>query len=280
MNTDKKTALITGANAGIGLELTKRLLLEDWEILALVRSDFNMDDTLIVHALEKNKIRIYKADLADFHSLKNAINQIQNSETHIDLLFNNAGVSLAQYKYAKQGRELHFEVNTLVPFIILMELKELLTLGKMRTIINTSSNSLLFLKKFDLDHVMQPTKPFKKVIGSYAHSKLALSLWTKAIAHTLALEGIKIRSVCPGPSTTRLTEGKRLPAIMVPFRSFIFNHPCKGAVQLYNAAFHFSGQTGIFINKGKSARIKLSNHEETVLAEMMNIYTKEYLGSL
>lgn len=279
MKTEKKTALITGANAGIGLELTKRLLSEGWNVLALIRSDFKMDDQLIVNALNTNVLRIYSADFADFHSLKSAIRQIQNTETHIDLLFNNAGVSFAEYNYAKQGRELHFEVNTLVPFIILMELKELLSQGKMKTVINTSSNSLLFLKNFDLNHVMQPSKPFQKVIGSYAQSKMALSLWTKAIAPILAHEGIKIRSVCPGPNNTRLTEAKRLPLIMVPFRRFIFTHPKMGAARLYDAAFHFSGQTGIFINKGKATRLKRFNHEEAVLSVIMNIYKKEYLSS-
>ena len=99
------------------------------------------------------------------------------------MLFNNAGVCFADYKYSKQGREIHNEVNTLAPYIITMELKELLLQGQKKTIINTSSNSLLLLKQFDINTVIHPkTIPFKKIIGPYANSKLVLSLWTNGIA--------------------------------------------------------------------------------------------------
>lgn len=40
-------ALITGANAGIGLELTRKLLAEDWQVVALNRSGFPADDVNI-----------------------------------------------------------------------------------------------------------------------------------------------------------------------------------------------------------------------------------------
>ena len=49
MNTNQREniALITGANAGIGLELTRKLLAEDWQVIALNRSDFPADDMKI-----------------------------------------------------------------------------------------------------------------------------------------------------------------------------------------------------------------------------------------
>jgi NAD(P)-dependent dehydrogenase (short-subunit alcohol dehydrogenase family) len=112
MKEHNKVVLITGANSGIGLELTKNLLLQGWEVAALIRSDFPNEQPIIIDALKKNHLRVYKADLADFSSLRNALDEIKKSETKIDMLFNNAGVSFAEYKHSKQGRELHVEVNT------------------------------------------------------------------------------------------------------------------------------------------------------------------------
>lgn len=279
MDKQNKVVLITGANSGIGLELTKKLLSKGWRVVALIRSDFPNDQPIIIDALKKNHLRIYKADLADFSSLRNALGQIKKSETKIDLLFNNAGVCFANYEYSKQGREIHFEVNTLVPYIITMELKELLLRGQKKTIINTSSNSLLLLKTFSIDTVIEPkTIPFKKIIGPYANSKLALSLWTNGVAPRLLTEGIKIRSVCPGPTRTKLTKGKRMPICILPIRNFIFAPPSKGASRLYDAAFGFYNEiTGIFINKGKETTIKFLEHEVSVLNRLYDIYKNEFL---
>ena len=279
MNKHNKVTLITGANSGVGFELTKKMLSKGWEVVALVRSNFSTQEPFILDAIKMNQLRIYKADLADFPSLRSALEQIKKRESRIDLLFNNAGVSFADYKYSKQGREIHFEVNTLVPYIIFMELKELLLKGTMKTIINTSSNSLLFLKKLDVNTLIEPkSTPFKKLIGPYATSKLALSLWTKKIAPEILSEGIKIRSVCPGPSKTKLTKGKGMPSFMMPIRHLVFAHPSKGASRLYDAAFNFNDEvTGIFINKGKETKIKFSGQEELVLTQLHDIYKHEYV---
>lgn len=279
MNEQNKVVLITGANSGIGLELTKKILSQGWEVIAVIRSDFPNDQPIIIDALKKKLLRVYKADLAEFSSLRNVLSQIKKSETKIDLIFNNAGVSFAEYKYSKQGREIHFEVNTLVPYIVTMELKEHLLHGQEKTIINTSSNSLLFLKQFDLNTVIDPkTIPFKKIIGPYANSKLALSLWTNGIAPKLLTEGIKIRSVCPGPNRTKLTKGKRMPSYILPIRNLIFSPPSKGASRLYEAALNINNEiTGIFVNKGKETAIKFSGYEAQVLNQLIDIYQNEFL---
>jgi len=279
MNEYNKVALITGANSGVGFELTKKLLSKGWEVVALIRSDFSAHDSMILEAIKMNHLRVYKADLADFPNLRKALDLIKSREGKLDLLFNNAGVSFEEHKYSKQGREIHFEVNTLVPYIISMELKELLLKGRMKTIINTSSNSLLFLKQFNIDKLIQPKATrFKKLMGPYANSKLALSLWTKRIAPEYFTEGIKIRSVCPGPSKTKLTKGKGMPSYMIPIRNLIFSHPSKGASRLYEAVFNFSDEvTGIFINKGKESEIKFSGHEEMILTQINDIYKDEYI---
>lgn len=56
-----------------------------------------------------------------------------------------------------------------------------ITLNKSKTVINTSSNSLLFVKHFDYSTLDKLTK-FKKLFGPYSASKLALSLRTQEIA--------------------------------------------------------------------------------------------------
>ncbi|SFF11617.1 NAD(P)-dependent dehydrogenase, short-chain alcohol dehydrogenase family [Paenibacillus algorifonticola] len=271
-----KVALITGANSGVGFELTKRMLSEGWEAIALIRSGFPNEEPLILEALKTKQLRIYRADLSDFASLKQTLDQIKKNEEHIEVLFNNAGVSLGEMKYTKQQREMHFEVNTLVPYIIFMELKELLLKGTMKTIVNTSSNSLLFLKKFDSNTLDKPTQ-FKKIVGPYGASKLALSLWTKEIAPSLLAEGIQIRSVCPGGNKTTMTKNSGMPAYLILIRNLFFSHPSVGASRLYDAAFgDFTQKTGIFLHKGKDTALKFTTQSHNVLHKVNMIYKKEF----
>ncbi|MBE0336116.1 SDR family oxidoreductase [Paenibacillus sp. 28ISP30-2] len=273
-----KTALITGANSGVGLELTLKLLSEGWHVLALIRSGFpNDNESRVQHALSTGQLRIYKADLADFSSLKKALEQIQKSESHIDVLFNNAGVSLGEMIFSPLGREMHFEVNTVVPYIIFMELKELLRQGNLRTVINTSSNASLIVKRFEVELLERPAE-FKKLFGPYASSKLALSLWTQEIAPAATAEGIKIRSVCPGANKTTMTSSSGMPGYMIPIRNLIFSHPSKGASRLYKAALgEFSEQTGIFLKKGKVTPLIFNQHSSQVLSKVDQIYKQQFI---
>lgn len=121
-------------------------------------------------------------------------------------MFNNAGGSFPELSFTKQGRERHYELLTIVPYIILMELKELIKAGRLKTVINTSSSAFKSTKKFSVEILERP-KTFRKLLGPYATSKLALSLWTQAIAPELAKDGIIIRSVDPGGNNT-LRKGK------------------------------------------------------------------------
>ncbi|GAB2796405.1 hypothetical protein GCM10027275_47160 [Rhabdobacter roseus] len=267
------TALITGANSGIGLELTKRLLQEGWHVRALIRSDFPATESTLAQALATGQLRTYRADLSQLGALKAVLKQIIEKEEKIDVLFNNAAVSLEYLKPSPQKRDLHFEVNALVPYLILRELKPLLLKGTLKTVVNTSSNALLMAKKFNPQTLQYPTT-FRKITGIYGESKLALSLWTSALAPSLRAEGITIRSVCPGGNKTPMTGGKGMPGWLLLVRHLFFSHPRVGAGKLYAAAF--DAPTGAFINKGKATPLPFAHHAPEVLAMVEEIYQNEY----
>jgi NAD(P)-dependent dehydrogenase (short-subunit alcohol dehydrogenase family) len=283
MNTNQREniALITGANAGIGLELTRKLLSEDWQVVALNRSDFPADDMRIQKAVKSGWLRIYKtADLADYASLRRTLEEIKGKEQRIDILFNNAGGSFHELSYSKQGREKHYELMTVVPYFILMELKELIKNGRLKTVINTSSSVLKFTKEFNIEILERP-RTFRKLFGPYATSKLALSLWTQAIAPQLAKDGIKIRSVDPGSNNT-LRKGKKsgLPIWLKPLMKLFFSPPTHGANQLYKGAIgEHRNETGVFLLKGQVAELKFKDQARNVLERINAIYEHEFLVS-
>ncbi|ATB38677.1 short-chain dehydrogenase [Cystobacter fuscus] len=275
-----RTALITGASSGIGLELTRRMLSEGWEIIALIRSGFPEDDALIRESLGTKRLRVYKADLTDFGSLRHALEQIKAGEERIDLLFNNAGGSFAELGFSKQGRELHYELQTVVPYIVFRELKEQLRRGSLKTVVNTSTNAFKFVKRFDPDTLERPAS-FKKLFGPYAASKLALSLWTREGASLAAAEGIRLLSVDPGGNNT-LRSGNQsgLPFYLRPLMKLFFPHPSRGASRLYEAAVDTRAElSGAFLTNGRVTELQFTGQGRKVLDKVNAIYEREFLAA-
>lgn len=277
-NTKEQVALITGASSGIGLELTRKLLEEGWQVIALNRSAVPSGDIPLQQAVQSGQLRVYTVgDLADYESLRYALQEVHEKEPLIDVLFNNAGGSFHELTYSRQGRETHYELMTVVPYIITMELKELLLKGNLKTVINTSSTALNMIKSFDLEQLQRPKK-FRKLLGPYAASKLGLSLWTEAVAPLLAKEGILIRSIDPGSNNT-LRKGKKsgLPIWLEPIMRYFFAPPTHGASLLLEGALgEHRGQTGVFVNKGKIQSLPFRAYAEPLLARLQQIYTEEY----
>ncbi|UYO07219.1 SDR family NAD(P)-dependent oxidoreductase [Paenibacillus sp. PSB04] len=270
-------ALITGANNGIGLELTRRLLDEGWTVLALVRSAFPSDDALIQKALANRQLRQYKADLANFSALQRALDEIKSKEDKIDVLFNNAGGSFPELAYSKQGREMHFELQTVVPYIIFMELKDLLKQGSFKTIINTSSSTMKMVRRFEPAELASP-RTFKKLFGPYASTKLALSLWTREIAPLAAAEGLTIRSADPGGNNT-MRKGKNsgLPWYIKIAMKLVMSPPSKGASLLYEAAFgKHKMLNGVYLSNNEPTELKYAEAGRPVLELVQGIYKNEY----
>ena len=115
MLLENKTAVITGSNKGIGLEILKNFSENGANIFACVRA---IDENFLsnIRSIKKNynnSITPIELDLANENKVKEAANEILNFEKPIDILVNNAGTiqtSLFQMSSKKKLNEI-FEVN-------------------------------------------------------------------------------------------------------------------------------------------------------------------------
>lgn len=272
-----RTALITGSTSGIGLELTRRLLTEGWQVIGLNRSAFPTDDTEIQNALRSGQLRWVQANLTNYDSLRMALNQIKSDTNSIDVLFNNAGGSAAELRFSDQGHEMHFELQTVVPYIIYMEVVELLLKGQMKTVVNTSTTAFNMVKQFDLNILERPAE-FKKLFGPYATSKLGLSLWTREVAKSASADGIQLLSVDPGGNNTlRGNKTSGLPFYIKPIMKWFFPHPSHGASLLYNAALSPTRhESGAFLVKNKAKALRFTEQGPAVLHRVNEIYEQRF----
>ncbi|RFU79390.1 nadp-binding rossmann-fold containing [Trichoderma arundinaceum] len=131
--SNKTTILITGANRGIGLALTKKFLVRDnTVVIAAVRNPENAASIKslleLPHGAE-SALLIIKINSLDNSSAASGIASISDRINHIDLVIANAGI-LSHYgpvsEIPLEEIPLHIAVNTVAPIALLQATKSLL----------------------------------------------------------------------------------------------------------------------------------------------------------
>jgi NAD(P)-dependent dehydrogenase (short-subunit alcohol dehydrogenase family) len=260
-------ALVTGASSGVGRELMLRLLSQGWRVLALQRSKLASEDPVVQAAMRDGRLSTHLVDLSVPERLAATLEQLAVAEPRIDLLVNNAGVSLANASAGASGRDLHFEVNVLAPYLITRALLPNVAASQHRTVLQVSSNALFSVKALSREELLRPSH-FRKLLGPYAVSKLALSLWTQGLA-SLVPQGVTLLSACPGGNDTPMTRGAGMPSALRMLVPFLFRHPRQGADTLLAASVLHRGAaypSGAFIVRRRPRVLPYQQRASEVLS--------------
>ena len=194
---NKKIALITGANSGVGLATAKGLAATGFDLILLVRSEAKAKATkeAILQRFPVTKVDYEIADLEDIDSVRFAVQQIRKRYVKIDRIINNAGYSPDEIAFTKDGYEKSFVANHLGHFALTISLLDLVEASQEGRIINISSaaHGLGKVSRFLIKNDKNLTA-FK----AYGDGKLANILFTKGLAKRLAGKPILSFSLHPG----------------------------------------------------------------------------------
>lgn len=185
-----KTALITGASAGIGLEFAKIFAKEKYDLVISARNGTKLNE--LANEI-KNKhnvnVKVVVKDLSKQNVGDEIFNELKNENIVTDVLINNAGFGVFDNYW---NVELQDEKNMLqVNIMALAELtnlfaKDMVSRGGGK-ILNVASTAAF--------------QPGPTMAGYYASKAFVLS-YSQAVDFELREKGVQVSTLCPGPTIT------------------------------------------------------------------------------
>ena len=187
-----KTCIVTGGASGIGLATTRVLLGEGWHVAAFDRDERALAESAagIVHA----HVSWHGVDITDETAVRREVAELASSDEGITGLVNNAGVGIAKGFFDTTADDMRrmFEINVVGSFIIAKAVTETMRdSGRGGAIVNITSTAG---QRGNLER------------SAYGSAKGAVIVLTQVMAVELAVAGIRVNAVSPGPVATPLVD--------------------------------------------------------------------------
>ena len=193
----KKTILITGATDGIGLLAANKLSQAGHQVLVHGRHQARLSEV----SEQLGGAVSYLADLSDMDAVVQMARAVLSAHERIDVLINNAGILKTHQTKTVAGRDIRFDVNTLAPYILTRSL--LPVIPQTGRVLNLSSAA-----QAPVDIAAMTEFVPMEDMAAYAQSKLAITIWSAALAREHP-EGPAFISINPGSllATKMVKEG-------------------------------------------------------------------------
>ncbi|WP_415400186.1 oxidoreductase [Synechococcus sp. W4D4] len=247
-----RTALITGANSGLGLESARALATKGATVLLACRSLEKATTTASALQAETGAELIpLELDLADLGSVQRAAAQVQS----LDLLLNNAGVMAPPRTLSRQGFELQFAVNHLGHVALTQALLPLLKQSPGGRVVHVSSGAAYFGRIQFED--LQGEKRYRPW-DAYGQSKLANAMTALELQRQLEQEGSSVQSLVahPGLARTNLqptsvaSKNAKVEGLAYRLMDPLFQSAAMGALPQLYAATAPEAKAGVFYGPG------------------------------
>lgn len=243
MNTFKdKIVMITGADGGIGKEISKKFAAEGADLITCSLAETPAYIEFIAQMKDKYGIKIYPFyfDFAEPDAIKNGIMAIKALKLKINVLVNNAGVPhLAILPFTKMTDVAKvFQVNYFAQLQITQGLLGIIARDGESSILNAASIAGI---DGDMGNAV------------YGATKASMILFTKVLSKELATSKIRVNAVAPGLTNTPFAEamGEKAKASMEQISTM---NRLATPEEIANTYFFLASKEASFIN-GQVVRV-------------------------
>jgi NAD(P)-dependent dehydrogenase (short-subunit alcohol dehydrogenase family) len=200
-----RTAIVTGANSGLGFVIARELARAGAHVIVASRDPDRGAKAMgaIKAAHPAANVEVAQLDLASLVSVRAFATHFIASHNQLDLLINNAGIMAAPYRRTADGFELQFGTNHLGHFALTGLLMPAFN-QRLGTRVATMSSNLHKGGEIRFDD-LQGEQHYSRW-GAYGQSKLANLLFALELDRRLKAAGLPMISVAahPGYSATNL----------------------------------------------------------------------------
>lgn len=192
ITVNKGTVLITGANRGLGLALSRHFIADGYHVIGTARKPKKATE------LKNAGAQVVQLDVTDDGSIAAMAEKLKN--VPIDILINNAGYindyerGMTSFKKTTRDEYLRtYNINTVGPVLVARALYPnlLMSKSKVKKLINTSSHGGIIDRKDT------------HAIYAYDTTKTALNKLTNELAKDLKADNIVVISMAPGWNKTK-----------------------------------------------------------------------------
>jgi NAD(P)-dependent dehydrogenase (short-subunit alcohol dehydrogenase family) len=201
-----RTAVVTGANSGLGLVTARELARAGARVVMACR---NLDKGhKAVEAIRSEapqaQLQVDELDLASLASVRSFADRYSATHDGLDLLINNAGVMAAPRRLTEDGFELHLGTNHLGHFALTNLLLPLMEDREDARVVTLSSNAHKTVRGIAFDNLNGEQRYFRW--NAYGQSKLANLLFALELDRRLRARDSTVKSLAahPGYAATNL----------------------------------------------------------------------------
>lgn len=201
--TNMKTAMVTGANKGIGFEIARRLAAEGYRVWLGCRDRERGEDAAAKLRAQGLDAHWLELDVTEDRSVAAAAAALAGQTGSLDVLVNNAGIAgsfgLSPLDEPMESIKDVYEVNVFGPIQVTQAFMPLLKASKAGRIVMMSS------ELGSIQSLLDPENEFYGVnVLGYNSSKSALNAATVSIAKAAEPFGIKVNAADPGYTATEM----------------------------------------------------------------------------
>lgn len=200
----QKLAVITGADGGMGMEITRAVAAAGYKVIMACRDPEIAEEKrqLIMRETGNIALEIVPVNFASLSSTASFANELLQRGEVITLLMNNAGTMETKRRITEDGLERTVSVNYVAPYLLTRKLLPLM--GEGSRIVNMVSCTYAIGKLDFPDFFLRGKKGAFWRIPIYSNTKLALTLFTIALSKKVKEKGIIVNAADPGIVSTKI----------------------------------------------------------------------------